>query len=218
MRRILCNPATRRNFIRPAGPAPPLPSPGPPAILPPMQLAFHCLLIVCARIFDVSMGTLRVAFIARGRKYLAAACGFTEVFIWIVVVSRILTGERTWFAYVAYAFGFACGTLVGMFIEERLAVGWSLVRVISEKPVDALMKQLSAAGFGVTRQDAQGARGPVQVIVTLMPRKRVGKIQDILQAFDPDAFYTIEDVRHARDIPPDYATAATGAGKARMPV
>ena len=184
-----------------------------------MQLAFHCLLIVCARIFDVSMGTVRVAFIARGRKYLAAACGFIEVFIWIVVVSRILTGERTWFAYVAYAFGFSCGTLAGMFIEEHLAVGWSLVRVISNKPVAGFMQKLSAAGFGVTRQDADGARGPVQVLVILMPRKRLVEFQPLLRDFDPAAFYTIEDVRHARDIPAAYsATAATGAGKARMPV
>ena len=183
-----------------------------------MHLFWPFLLIVVARIADVSMGTLRVAFIARGRKYFAAACGFVEVLIWISVVSRVLSGDRQFFTYVAYATGFACGTLVGMFIEEHLAVGWSLVRVITAKPVGELVRQLSGAGFGVTLQDAMGARGPVQVIVTLMPRKRLDEFQPLLREFDPAAFYTIEDVRHARDIPPVYATAATGAGKARMPV
>ena len=183
-----------------------------------MHLILQFLLIILARICDVSMGTLRVAFIARGRKYFAACCGFVEVFIWICVVSRVLTGEQHLATYVAYALGFTCGTLVGMFIEEHLAVGWSLVRVISHRPVGDLMQQLSAAGFGVTQQDAQGARGPVQVLVTLMPRKRVAEFQAILKTYDSGAFYTIEDVRHARDIPPAYATAATGAGKMRMPV
>ena len=184
-----------------------------------MSLVWSFLLIVVARIADVSMGTLRVAFIARGRKYLAAACGFVEVLIWISVVSRVLSGDRQWLTYVAYATGFSCGTLAGMFIEERLAVGWSLVRVISGKPVGEFMQKLSAAGFGVTRQDADGARGPVQVLVILMPRKRLTDFQPLLQDFDPTAFYTIEDVRHARDIPLAYsATAATGAGKARMPI
>ena len=183
-----------------------------------MQLALQFLLIVAARITDVSMGTLRVAFIARGRKMLAAACGFIEILIWIAVVSHVLTGSQHVLAYVAYALGFTCGTLVGMFIEERLAVGWSLVRVISNKPVADFMQKLSAAGFGVTQQNAQGARGPVQVLVILMPRKRLGEFQPLLRDFDSAAFYTIEDVRHARDIPPTYATAATGAGKTRMPV
>ncbi|MGD9782661.1 MAG: DUF2179 domain-containing protein [Kiritimatiellia bacterium] len=183
-----------------------------------MSLVWPFLLIVVARIADVSMGTLRVAFIARGRKYLAAACGFVEVLIWISVVSRVLSGDQRLLTYVAYATGFSCGTLAGMFIEERLAVGWSLVRVITSKPVGDFMQQLSGAGFGVTRQNADGARGPVQVLVILMPRRRLVDFQPLLREFDPAAFYTIEDVRHARDIPLAYATAATGAGKARMPV
>ncbi len=185
---------------------------------PLAHLLLQALFIVVARICDVSMGTLRVAFIARGRTYLAAACGFVEVLIWICVVSRVLTGDQRFPTYVAYAFGFACGTLVGMFIEERLAVGWSLARVITTRPVGELMQRLSAAGFGVTRQDADGARGPVQVLVILMPRRRLPEFRPLLDTFDPDAFYTIEDVRHARDIPPAYATAATGAGKSRMPI
>lgn len=189
-----------------------------PAFHPAMTLIYPFFLIVAARIVDVSMGTLRVSFIARGRKYLAAACGFTEILIWILVVSRVLTGEQHWLAYVAYALGFTLGTLVGMSIEERLAVGWALVRVITHKPVETFTRSLTAAGFGVTQQDARGARGPVQVLVTLMPRKRMSEFQRLLFDFDTSAFYTIEDVRHARDIPPATATAATAAGKVRMPV
>ena len=183
-----------------------------------MHLVLPFLLVVIARICDVSMGTLRVAFIARGRKVFAACCGFVEVFIWICVVSRVLSGEREIPIYIAYATGYSCGTLVGMFIEEHLAVGWSFVRMITNKPVGLLMQQLSAAGFGFTLQDAMGSRGPVQVLVTLLPRKRVNEVRALLEGFDPDAFYTVEDVRQARDIPAAYATAATGAGKTRMPV
>jgi uncharacterized protein YebE (UPF0316 family) len=182
-----------------------------------MEMAIQFFGIVLARIVDVSLGTMRVSFIARGRKALAAACGFTEIFIWIVVVSGVLRGEPHFLTYAGYALGFTLGTFVGMSIEERLAVGWSLVRVISNKPVAPFVQELSAAGFGVTQQNAQGARGPVQVLVILMPRKRLAAFQPLLFAFDPAAFYTIEDVRHARDIPPAYATAATAAGKVRMP-
>ena len=184
-----------------------------------MSLGLSCILIILARICDVSMGTVRVAFIARGRKYLAATCGFAEVLIWITVVSRVLTGEQHLLTYIAYAIGFTCGTLVGMVIEEHLAVGWSLVRVITGKSVDDFMPKLTAAGFGATQLDAQGARGnPVQVIVILMTRKRLREFIPLLEAFDTNAFYTIEDVRHARDIPTAYASVVTGPGKVRMPV
>ena len=181
-------------------------------------MALQFFLIVFARIVDVSMGTLRVSFIARGRKALAAACGFTEILIWITVVSRVLSGERSFVAYVAYALGFTLGTFVGMSIEERLAVGWSLVRVISSKTLGDFAQVLSSAGFGVTQQTGQGARGPVEILVILMPRRRLSEFRPMLSAFDPAAFYTIEDVRHARDVPPAYATAATAGGKIRMPV
>ena len=183
-----------------------------------MNVLLNFALIVLARIVDVSLGTMRVSFIARGRKALAAACGFTEIFIWIAVVSGVLRGDVHVLSYVAYALGFTLGTFVGMSIEERIAVGWSLVRVISARPVAEFVQKLSAAGFGVTQQDAQGARGPVQVLVILMPRRRLVDFRPLLGEFDPNAFYTIEDVRHARDVPPAYATAATAAGKVHMPV
>ena len=178
-----------------------------------MELMFSALFIVVARIVDVSMSTMRVAFIARGKKYLAATCGFFEILIWITIVGKILTGTQHFVTYVAYALGFSLGTLAGMFLEERLAVGWSLVRVITTKPVEGVMHSVSEAGFGVTLQDGFGARGPVQIMVMLIPRKRLHDLRKILYSFDPEAFYTVEDIRHARDIPAAYATAATGAGK-----
>ena len=182
-----------------------------------MSLAFSLLFVILARIVDVSMGTLRVSFIARGSKKLAAACGFTEILIWVIVVSRVLTGSPHWTTYIAYALGFTLGTFVGMFFEERLAVGWALVRVISGKPIGDFPQRLSAAGFGATRLDAHGVRGPVQILVTLMPRKRLAAFKRLLSEFDPAAFYTIEDVRHVRDGLPTYATASTAAGKVPMP-
>lgn len=123
-----------------------------------MELLFSALFIVVARIVDVSMSTMRVAFIARGKKYLAATCGFFEILIWITIVGKILTGTQHFVTYVAYALGFSLGTLAGMFLEERLAVGWSLVRVITTKPVEGVMHSVSEAGFGVTLQDGFGAR------------------------------------------------------------
>lgn len=175
------------------------------------------LLIVMARIMDVGMGTMRVVFISRGRKFLAAACGFIEVLIWIIAISKVLGGIQHWLAYVAYAGGYALGTLVGMWVEERLALGWVVLRLITNRPVDALVAQMSASGFGVTVADAQGAKGPVRIVYTMARRNRLDCLRSLLQQFDPKAFFTIEDAREVSQSWPAYATARTGAGKARRP-
>ncbi|HEX2991004.1 MAG TPA: DUF5698 domain-containing protein, partial [Anaerolineales bacterium] len=81
------------------------------------------LIIFLTRVLDVTLGTLRIIFISRGRKYLAPLLGFIEVLIWITVVSQIIGGASNFAAYFAYAAGFAVGNYVGMWIEERLAIG-----------------------------------------------------------------------------------------------
>ncbi len=179
-------------------------------------LAALLFLIVAARIMDVSMGTLRVVFISRGRKRLAAVCGFFEVFIWIVAISQVLSGVQHWLAYFAYAGGYAIGTLVGMWLEEKLAIGWVVVRLITNRPATGLLEQLSQAGFGATLVPAQGSQGPVQIVFMMVRRNRVPALRALLAQFDSAAFFTIEDLRDVREDWPSLAVARTSAGKLPM--
>ena len=91
------------------------------------------LLIFFLRIGDVSLGTIRIIFVARGNKFIAPLLGFFEVFIWVIAISNIIQHLDNWVNYVAYAGGFAAGNFIGMLIEERLAVGVSLVRIITKR-------------------------------------------------------------------------------------
>jgi uncharacterized protein YebE (UPF0316 family) len=87
------------------------------------------LLIFFARICDVSIGTMRIIFVSKGKKNIAPLLGFFEVLIWIIVISKIMQNLNNYVNYVAYAAGFATGNLVGMIIEEKLAVGVQMIRV-----------------------------------------------------------------------------------------
>src|SRR5512147_688374 len=117
------------------------------------------IIIFFARIVDVSLGTLRIAFIARGQRYLAPLVGFFEVFIWIVVIGQIVQNLHSLIAYLAYAAGFATGSYVGLLLEARLAIGTLMVRVITPNDARGLIEQLHAAGYGVTSLDAHGSTG-----------------------------------------------------------
>ncbi len=153
------------------------------------------LLIIVARICDVSMGTLRIIYLSKGLKTLAAVLGFFEVFIWLVAITRIMANLDNWVSFVAYPLGFSIGVYVGMKIEERIALGQQLVRIITRKDASQLTQALRKTGYSVTALKAEGSQGEVGVLYSIVNRKNMEEIVSIIKQFNPNAFYTIEDVK-----------------------
>jgi uncharacterized protein YebE (UPF0316 family) len=156
------------------------------------------ILIFLARIVDMSLDTMRIIMVGRGRKAVAALAGFIEVSIWLLVARQVIAHLPNIACFFAYSAGFATGNYVGMMIEERVAVGFQLVRVITSNNAQGLLELFRKEGYGVTRIPAQGAEGDVDVVFTIVPRKDVQKVIASLQSFDPEAFYAIEDVRDVK--------------------
>jgi uncharacterized protein YebE (UPF0316 family) len=156
-------------------------------------------LIFCARICDVSIGTMRIIFVSKGKKYIAPVLGFFEVLIWIIAISKIMQNLDNYVNYVAYAAGFATGNFVGMIIEEKLAFGIQMIKVFTNKEGDRLVQLLNNQGYGATSINARGAREDVQLIHTIVQRNNLGNVLDIIDKFNPKAFYTIEDVREVNE-------------------
>ncbi len=161
-------------------------------------------LIFLARILDVSVGTLRIIFVSKGMKYLAALLGFFESLVWILAISQVMQNLSSWITYVAFALGFAAGNFVGIFIEERIAIGNLIIRVITRRDATELVRYLRESGYGVTSVDARGETGEVKLIFTVCKRRNLEKIIGIIKRFNPRAFYTIEDVRFVQEafLPP----------------
>ena len=151
-------------------------------------------LIFIARVADVSLGTVRVIFVARGLKYLAPIVGFFEILIWLLAIGQIMQNLSNPICYIAYAGGFAMGNYVGIWIAEKLSLGVVLIRVITSKDASELIEYLKTAEYGVTSVDAQGAAGKVQVVFTIVPRREVPSVVNLIKQFNPKAFYTIEEV------------------------
>jgi uncharacterized protein YebE (UPF0316 family) len=151
-------------------------------------------LIFLARICDVSLGTVRLVFVARGFKYLAPIIGFFEVLIWILVIGQIIQNLTNPVCYLAYAGGFATGNYIGILIAEKLSLGIVLIRVITQKGADSLVSRLREKGYGVTSVDGQGGSGPVQVIFTIVPRREVRAVVELVKECNPHAFYTVGEV------------------------
>ncbi len=152
-------------------------------------------LIFCARICDVTLGTLRVIFISKGIKYLAPAIGFFEVIIWLLAIGQVMNNLTNIVSYVAYGAGFAAGTYVGMFIEEKISIGLVIVRVITRHDATPLIDCLRQQDYGVTAIDGEGATGPVKMIFTVVQRQDLSRVIAIIKKFNPKAFYSVEEVR-----------------------
>lgn len=152
-------------------------------------------LIFVGRIFDVTLGTLRIIFVSKGEKLKAPIIGFFEVFIWVVVISQILSRANDMVAYLSYAGGYAAGNYVGILIEKRIAFGVILCRVYTNRPGLKLVNLLSLKGFGATMVHGTGSVNEVDIVETVFDRKKLKHVSSIILEFDKDAFYVIEDVR-----------------------
>ncbi|QOI96851.1 MAG: hypothetical protein HRU69_04790 [Flammeovirgaceae bacterium] len=157
------------------------------------------LLIFMARIMDVSINTIRIIYVLGGRRLTATVLGFFESFIWLMAIRQIFEHMDNWVCYVAYPGGFAMGILVGMMIEERIAYGKVIVRIITRKDVSELIDFITKNQFRYTRVASEGLDGPESLVFTVLPRENLenllGKMKEIL----PTAFYTVEKVNRAAD-------------------
>lgn len=153
------------------------------------------LLIFLCRVGDVTLGTLRHVFISKGFKTIVPLLGFIEVLIWILGVAQVMKNLNNWACYVGFAGGFATGTYVGLIIEEKIALGLQIIRIITNQNCDNLIADLSANNHGLTIMDAQGAKGPVKVILTIVKRSNIQDVISIIYRNNPTAFYSIEDIK-----------------------
>jgi uncharacterized protein YebE (UPF0316 family) len=159
----------------------------------PSLIAF----IFFAEMTVVTLSTLRVIFIARGMKYSASCLGFFEVSIWLYAIGQVMSNLSDLRCALAFAGGFTMGNFLGMLIEQKLALGSVVVRVITHKGAGQLVEGLRQAGYGVTCIEGAGAKGPVEVILTVLPRGELDSVVAMLKRFDPDVFYSVDALQSA---------------------
>jgi uncharacterized protein YebE (UPF0316 family) len=155
--------------------------------------------IFLAELCVVTLGTLRIIFVSKGRKLLAPFLGFFEVSLWLFAIGQTMRNLGEPVCFVAFAGGFAAGNYLGVTIEERLALGISVVRIITHRDPGPLIEGLKEAGYGVTTIDARGATGPVRIVLTVVRRKERGDVLAIVNRFGGKAFYSVDDLQSAAE-------------------
>ncbi len=153
------------------------------------------LLIFIARIIDVSFGTIRIIMVSKGYRAVASLFGFFEAFIWVTAASQVMQNLNNFYYYIVWGLGYATGTYVGILFEQKLSLGQIIIRVITNKDATELVADLKKRKYHLTTVDAEGVHGSVKLIFMILKRIDMKEVVGIIKTFNPNAFYSVEDVR-----------------------
>lgn len=144
--------------------------------------------ILIINIVYVSLNTLRMILTLKGRTYIAAFLSMFEIVMYVVGLGLVLNNLDQIQNLIAYAVGFGLGIIVGSMIEEKLALGYITVNVISSDPNIEFTRKLREQGYGVTSWFAYGMEGDRLAMQILTPRKYEFKLYESIKTIDPKAF------------------------------
>ena len=165
--------------------------------------------IFSARITDVSIGTLRIVFLTQGRKKTATMLGLAEVTVWLLAVSSVIQNVNEPLNFIASVAGYSTGGYLGMTIIERLALGNIIIRLVTRKDATALIDHLYRHNYGLTVVEATGREGNVQILFMVIKRRELDKMIQIINQYNPNAFFSVEDVQRVHDGNAPYIGAAS---------
>ncbi len=153
------------------------------------------LFIFFARILDMSLDTVRIILIVKGKRLIGAMLGFVTAMIWLVVIRLIFTELDNIGNMIAYAAGFATGNYIGSIFEEMIGLGDISVQVILNRCDDEVTNMIRESGFGVSAIECKGKQGLKTLLIIQIHRKQLKKLNRLIKKIDPCAFVTIMDTR-----------------------
>ena len=138
-------------------------------------------------------------YMLHGKKWISTVLGFFESLIWILAISQIFQNVDSVITYFAYAGGFAAGIFVGMLIEDKLAIGRVVVRVIEPSINTDLIEFLDNNGYRYSNMSGQSKEGEVNILFTVIKREKLKTIIAIIKKYNPNAYYTVEGIKRVSD-------------------
>jgi uncharacterized protein YebE (UPF0316 family) len=162
------------------------------------ELIYGAVLIMCMRICDVTIGTFRTILVVQARKYYAAIAGFFEVLIWITAMRYIVQHMDNIYNLFGYAVGFAIGNILGITLEQKVALGYCEVNIISQQHAAEIATKLRESKFGVTTLQAEGKSGELSMLMVIIKRKFLNDLMEIVESVDKGAFINVQMSRPFR--------------------
>lgn len=163
-----------------------------------MNIFWEAALIFGLRVLGIAVSTVATIMTVQGRRVPAVAAGFVSALVYVVAIGKVVSNMDNIWNIMAYSGGFAVGTLIGMAWEQRLALGFTEVRIISTEKGAELADALRQAGFGATELYGHGRESAVSIVEAIVPRKNVDAVLGITKSADEKAIVTVTEARTVR--------------------
>jgi uncharacterized protein YebE (UPF0316 family) len=160
-----------------------------------MDVIWEALLIFGLRVVGISVSTLATILTVQGRKFPAILSGSLSSFVYVIAIGRVVTNLSNPWNIAAYVIGFGVGTFAGMVLEQRMALGYAQVRIISTEQGEQVAAALREAGFGVTQFYGYGQQNSVAVAEALVPRRSVPQVIKVAEKVDAKAIVAVSETR-----------------------
>jgi uncharacterized protein YebE (UPF0316 family) len=145
-------------------------------------------------VVNLAVDTVRSLMVLRGKKTLVWILGFIQTIIYVVAFNSVIKDLNNIPMMVAYAAGFSTGNVIGMWIEDKIALGYTHLQIISSSRGAAITERLREEGFAVTEWSGRGRDGTVTMISAGVLRKNTPKVRDLVAKVDETAFITAENL------------------------
>ncbi len=146
------------------------------------------LLILLLQLIYVPILTLRTIFMVKKQTKVAALLGILDTLIYVFGLSLVFSGDQSVLAMIVYSVGFGAGILLGGYIEDKLAVGYTVFNVVIENKNMELIDDLRNQGFGVTIFEGEGIEKTHYQLSILTPRSRGKDVEETVKKYEPKAF------------------------------
>ena len=142
-----------------------------------------CIEIFFARIFDVSLNTIRTFFTLKGKTILSTIISFFEILIWFIVARKAINVniDSIWIP-ISYALGYSTGNLIGGTITNIMIV---------TKEGEILSNFLKESTDFITEINLKNKE---KMFIVECSKKDIKKVLTSIKKVDKNAHISISDI------------------------
>lgn len=164
-------------------------------------LILLCLKIFCCRIIDVSLATIRTIVTVKGKNVLACIIAFFEGMIWFLVVREALLFDNIEYKIyiaIAYAAGFAMGTLIGGILAQKIVKGVIGVQVVTSSKNEEMLDKIRENGYAITVIDIAPSKysGAKYMILCETSNSKLSHFKKLIHSLDENAFIMVNETKY----------------------